>query len=111
MRDGALATVVVPAEAGTQRLFDERHWMAVPRNVAADAARLAVPRNFGLRPRLAVPRNLAADGLGFPAFAGMTRIRGGCFVHLRKSQSLHVACAIAARTAARSKLRQRAQTC
>src|SRR4029434_3101991 len=104
MRDGALATGVVPAEAGTQRLFDERHWMAVPRNVAADAARLAVPRNLGLGPRLRVPRyfgslprvavlrNLAADGLGFPAFAGMTRIRGGCFVHLRKSQSLHVAC-------------------
>src|SRR6266487_1558745 len=43
--------------------------MAVPRNVAAVAARLAVPRNFGLRPRFPAPR-LQHAGAGF---AGTTK--------------------------------------
>src|SRR5437867_3500022 len=44
--------------------------MAVPRNFGL-RPRLAVPRNFGLRPRLAVPRNFGLRPR-FPACAGMT---------------------------------------
>src|SRR6266516_2425120 len=47
-----------PSESGDPVTFVARHWMAVPRNFGL-RPRLAVPRNFGLRPR-------------FPACAGMT---------------------------------------
>src|SRR5256885_289438 len=45
-----------PRESRDPVTFVARHWMAVPRNFGL-RPRLAVPRNFGLRPRLAVPRN------------------------------------------------------
>src|SRR5438132_3330998 len=71
-----------PRESRDPVTFVARHWMAVPRNFGL-RPRLAVPRNFGLRPRLAVPRNFGLRprlavprnfGLRprFPACAGMT---------------------------------------
>src|SRR5438552_1550745 len=59
-----------PRERGDPVAFVARHWMAVPRNFGL-RPRLAAPRNFGLRPRLAAPRNFGLRPR-FPACAGMT---------------------------------------